>query len=32
VRDEQGRLGVVLRQRSEILPVSRVYAHLFKGI
>ena len=32
VRDEQGRLSVVLRQRSEILPVSRVYAHLFKGI
>ncbi|MEX8492397.1 LytR/AlgR family response regulator transcription factor [Sphaerotilus sp.] len=32
VRDEQGKLSVVLRQRSEILPVSRVYAHLFKGI
>ncbi|MEY4907034.1 MAG: hypothetical protein RL260_752 [Pseudomonadota bacterium] len=32
VRDEQGKLSVILRQRSETLPVSRVYAHLFKGI
>ena len=32
VRDEQGKLSVKLRQRSETLPVSRVYAHLFKGI
>jgi len=32
VRDEQGRLGVVLRQRSEILPVSRIHAHLFQGM
>ena len=32
VRDAQGRISVKLRQRSETLPVSRVYAHLFKGI
>ena len=32
VRDEQGRLSVLLHQRSESLPVSRVYAHLFKGL
>lgn len=32
VRDEQGKLTVKLRHRSETLPVSRIYAHLFKGI
>lgn len=32
IRDEQGKLTVKLRQRSETLPVSRIYAHLFKGI
>ncbi|MDZ7855352.1 LytTR family DNA-binding domain-containing protein [Sphaerotilus sp.] len=32
VRDEQGKLTVKLHRRSETLPVSRVYAHLFKGI
>jgi DNA-binding LytR/AlgR family response regulator len=32
VRDENGKLSVILRQRSETLPVSRVYAQLFKGI
>lgn len=32
IRDEQGKLTVKLRQRSETLPVSRLYAHLFKGI
>jgi DNA-binding LytR/AlgR family response regulator len=32
VRDEQGRLTVILRQRRETLPVSRLYAHLFKGL
>ena len=32
VRDEQGKLTVILRQRRETLPVSRLYAHLFKGI
>lgn len=32
LRDEQGRTSVVLHQRPERLPVSRVYAHLFRGI
>lgn len=32
VRDEQGRMSVRLRQRGEVLPVSRIYAQLFKGI
>lgn len=32
VRDEQGKLSVKLHRRGETLPVSRVYAHLFKGI
>jgi DNA-binding LytR/AlgR family response regulator len=31
-RDEQGRTSVILHQRPERLPVSRVYAHLFRGI
>lgn len=30
VRDESGRLRLTLRGRSETLPVSRVFAHLFK--
>jgi DNA-binding LytR/AlgR family response regulator len=30
VRDETGKLSVKLRGRSESLPVSRVFAHLFK--
>lgn len=32
VRDEAGRLSLQLRQRSERLGVSRMYAHLFKGL
>lgn len=32
VRDAQGKLSIKLHQRGETLPVSRVYAHLFKGI
>ncbi len=31
-RDEAGKLGVLLRGRPEKLPVSRVYAHLFKAM
>jgi len=30
VRDDSGRLRLTLRGRPETLPVSRVYAHLFK--
>ena len=30
VRDDSGRLRLSLRSRSETLPVSRVFAHLFK--
>ena len=30
VRDDSGRLRLTLRGRSETLPVSRVYAHLFR--
>ncbi|MDB5839020.1 MAG: response regulator transcription factor [Herminiimonas sp.] len=30
VRDEAGKLSLKLRARSEILPVSRVFAHLFR--
>lgn len=30
VRDETGKLSLKLRDRSENLPVSRVFAHLFK--
>jgi DNA-binding LytR/AlgR family response regulator len=32
VRDDSGRLGIVLRGRPEKLPVSRLYAHLFKAM
>jgi len=32
VRDEAGKLQVVLRGRPEKLPVSRLYAHLFKAM
>lgn len=32
LRDEAGRLSLQLRQRSERLGVSRMYAHLFKGL
>lgn len=32
VRDESGRLHLRLRERPERLPVSRLYAHLFKGM
>jgi DNA-binding LytR/AlgR family response regulator len=32
VRDESGRLHLRLRGRSERLAVSRLYAHLFKGM
>ncbi|QPF76702.1 response regulator transcription factor [Roseateles sp. DAIF2] len=31
-RDEAGRLSLALRQRPERLGVSRMYAHLFKGL
>jgi len=31
-RDESGKLHVVLRGRPERLPVSRLYAHLFKAM
>ena len=30
LRDEAGRLSLALRDRAEKLPVSRLYAHLFK--
>ena len=32
VRDEHGKLGLVLRGRPEKLPVSRLYAHRFKAM
>jgi DNA-binding LytR/AlgR family response regulator len=32
VRDEAGKLHLVLRGRTERLPVSRLYAHLFKAM
>jgi len=32
VRDEAGRLSLHLRERPEKLGVSRMYAHLFKGL
>ncbi|HEX2543162.1 MAG TPA: LytTR family DNA-binding domain-containing protein [Caldimonas sp.] len=32
VRDESGKLSLVLRGRPEKLPVSRLYAHLFKAM
>jgi DNA-binding LytR/AlgR family response regulator len=32
VRDESGRLHLLLRGRPEKLPVSRLYAHLFKAM
>jgi DNA-binding LytR/AlgR family response regulator len=31
-RDESGRITLRLRDRTESLPVSRLYAHLFKGM
>ena len=31
-RDEAGKLSVSLRERQEKLPVSRLYAHLFKAM
>jgi DNA-binding LytR/AlgR family response regulator len=31
-RDESGKLHLVLRGRKEKLPVSRLYAHLFKAM
>ena len=31
-RDEAGKLHVQLRGRPEKLPVSRIYAHLFKAM
>jgi DNA-binding LytR/AlgR family response regulator len=31
-RDEAGKLHLALRGRSERLPVSRLYAHLFKAM
>jgi DNA-binding LytR/AlgR family response regulator len=31
-RDEAGKLHLVLRGRKERLPVSRLYAHLFKAM
>jgi DNA-binding LytR/AlgR family response regulator len=31
-RDEAGKLHVQLRGRTERLPVSRLYAHLFKAM
>jgi DNA-binding LytR/AlgR family response regulator len=31
-RDEAGKLSVLLRGRAEKLPVSRLYAHLFKAM
>ena len=31
-RDEAGKLLLALRGRSEKLPVSRLYAHLFKAM
>lgn len=31
-RDETGKLSVCLRKRKERLPVSRIYAHLFKAM
>jgi DNA-binding LytR/AlgR family response regulator len=30
VRDDTGRVSLRLKQRSETLPVSRVYADLFR--
>ena len=32
LRDESGKLALVLRDRPEKLPVSRLYAHLFKAM
>lgn len=32
VRDDQGRVGLKLRDRTEKLTVSRLYAHLFKAM
>jgi DNA-binding LytR/AlgR family response regulator len=32
LRDESGRLHLILRGRKEKLPVSRLYAHLFKAM
>ena len=32
VRDEAGRVSLRLRNRKEMLPVSRLYADLFKGM
>jgi DNA-binding LytR/AlgR family response regulator len=32
LRDESGRLTLLLRGRPERLSVSRMYAHLFKGL
>ncbi|MFN7857879.1 MAG: DNA-binding response regulator, partial [Acidovorax sp.] len=31
-RDESGKLHLALAGRSERLPVSRLYAHLFKAM
>jgi DNA-binding LytR/AlgR family response regulator len=31
-RDEQGKLRISLRQREQKLPVSRLYAHLFRAM
>jgi DNA-binding LytR/AlgR family response regulator len=31
-RDEQGKLSISLRQREQKLPVSRLYAHLFRAM
>lgn len=30
VRDDSGKLALRLRERSEQLPVSRLFAHLFR--
>jgi DNA-binding LytR/AlgR family response regulator len=32
LRDESGRVQLKLRQRPELLSVSRLYAHLFKAM
>jgi DNA-binding LytR/AlgR family response regulator len=32
LRDDSGRLSLALRGRAEKLPVSRLYAHLFKAM
>jgi DNA-binding LytR/AlgR family response regulator len=32
LRDEGGKLTLHLRERPEVIPVSRLYAHLFKAM